>query len=41
VFRLVQDLVSLQGHAHVRHRIMTEANFDAARLVFDDTATRN
>lgn len=41
VFRLAQDLVSLQGHAHVRHRIMTEANFDAARLVFDDTATRN
>jgi len=41
VFRLVQDLVTLQGHAHVRHRIMTEANFDAARLVFDDTATRN
>jgi len=41
MFRLAQNLVSLQGHAHVRHRIMSESNFDAARLVFDDTTTLN
>jgi transcriptional regulator with XRE-family HTH domain len=41
VFRLTQNLVSLQEHAHVRHRIMSEANFEAARLVFDDSATLN
>ncbi len=41
VFRLTQLLVDVQGLAHVRHRIRTEANFEAARLVFDDSATRN
>ena len=41
MFRLTQNLVSLQGHAHVRHRIMSESSFDAARLVFDDTSTLN
>lgn len=41
VFRLAQDLVTLQGHERVRHRIMNESNFNAARLVFDDTSTRN
>lgn len=41
LFRLTQNLVRLQGHAHVRHRIMSESSFDAARLVFDDTATLN
>jgi len=41
VFRLTQNLVSLQELAHVRHRIMSEANFEAARLVFDDSATLN
>lgn len=41
MFRLTQNLVSLQGHAHVRHRIMSESSFDAARLVFDDTTTLN
>lgn len=41
MFKLTQDLVALQGDAHVRHRIKTESNFDAARLVFDDTATLN
>lgn len=41
VFRLAQALVALQGVAPVRHRIRTEARFEAARLVFDDTATCN
>lgn len=41
LFRLTQELVSLQGDAHVRHRIKTESGFEAARLVFDDTATLN
>ncbi|MBS1185717.1 MAG: hypothetical protein H6R09_1318 [Proteobacteria bacterium] len=36
-FRLTQELIALQGHAHVRHRIVTEANFENARIVFDDT----
>lgn len=40
-FRLVQTLIDVMGHDHVRHRILTEANFDAARLVFDTTSTRN
>jgi len=34
--RLTQNLVGLQGHAPVRHGIMSESGFDAARLVFDD-----
>ena len=37
VFRLTQKPGRLQEHAHVRHRIMSEANFETARLVFDDT----
>jgi transcriptional regulator with XRE-family HTH domain len=41
LFRLTQELVGLQGDAHVRHRIKTESSFEAARLVFDDTATLN
>ncbi len=41
VCRLAQALVELQGVAPVRHRIRTEASFEAARLVFDATATRN
>ncbi len=41
VFRLTQLLVDVQGLAHVRHRVRTEANFETARLVFDDSATRN
>lgn len=41
VFRLTQQLVALQGHAHVSHRVRTESSFDAARLVFDNTSTRN
>lgn len=41
LFRLTQQLVTLQGDAHVRHRIKTESSFEAARLVFDDTATLN
>lgn len=36
-FRLTQELIALQGHAHVRHRIKTEANFENARIVFDDS----
>lgn len=41
VFRLAQALVALQGIAPVRHRIRNEARFEAARLVFADTTTRN
>lgn len=41
LFRLVQVLVGVQGVAPVRHRIRTETSFEAARLVLDDTATRN
>ncbi len=41
VFRLAQTLVDLLGVAPVRHRIRTEASFEAARLVFDDSATCN
>lgn len=41
VFRLAQALVTIQGLAHVRHRVRSEASFEAARLVFDDTITRN
>jgi transcriptional regulator with XRE-family HTH domain len=41
VFRLARQLVDEQGLSHVRHRIRSEANFEAARLVFDDSATRN
>lgn len=40
-FRLTQALIDVMGHDHVRHRILTEASFDAARLVFDTTSTRN
>jgi hypothetical protein len=36
-FRLTQKLIAIQGHAHVRHRITTETNFENARIVFDDT----
>jgi transcriptional regulator with XRE-family HTH domain len=36
-FRLAQELTTVQDHAHVRHRIMTETNFEHARIVFDDT----
>jgi transcriptional regulator with XRE-family HTH domain len=41
VFRLAQALVTLQGLAAVRHRVRGEARFEAARLVFEDSATRN
>ncbi len=41
VFHQVQDLVELQGHDHVRHRVMTESNFDAARIVFAGTQVSN
>ncbi|MCA1978348.1 MAG: hypothetical protein LDL19_03845 [Thiobacillus sp.] len=41
VFRLTQTLVEVQGLAHVRHRVRSEASFELARLVFDDNATRN
>jgi hypothetical protein len=36
-FRLTQSLIAVQGHDHVRHRIKTEASFENARIVFDDT----
>ncbi|MCA1925706.1 MAG: hypothetical protein LDL16_05435 [Thiobacillus sp.] len=41
VFRLTQVLVDTLGIDPVRHRIRTEASFEAARLVFDDHAARN
>lgn len=41
VFRLSQMLVDTLGIDPVRHRVRTEASFEAARLVFDDNATRN
>lgn len=41
LFRLSQALVDTLGLDPVRHRIRTEASFEAARLVFDDAATRN
>jgi transcriptional regulator with XRE-family HTH domain len=41
IFRLTQALVQRQSLAPVRHRIRSEASFEAARLVFDDTAARN
>ncbi len=41
IFRLTETLVAVQGLAPVRHRIRSEANFEAARLTFDDSATRN
>ena len=41
VFRLARMLVDELGLEPVRHRIRTEASFEAARLVFDDHATRN
>lgn len=40
-FRLTRMLVDELGIEPVRHRIRTEASFEAARLVFDDLATRN
>lgn len=41
MLRLTQGLVDVLGQAAVRHRIMTEATFDAARFVFDDAQTLN
>ena len=40
-FRLIQNLVELQGHTHVRHRIMSESSFEMARQVLDATSTLN
>lgn len=40
-FRLAGLLVEVQGLAPVRHRVRTEAGFEAARLAFADSATRN
>ena len=37
IFRLTQSLIAVQGVDHVRHRIKTEASFENARIVFDDT----
>lgn len=41
VFRLAETLVEVLGHDRVRHRIHSEASFEAARLVFARTMTRN
>lgn len=41
IFRLVEELVSLQGHDRVHHRVTHESNFEAARVVFDNTSPRN
>ena len=40
-FRLTQTLVELQGHGHVRHRVMSESGFEAARPMLDATSTLN
>tara|TARA_R110002049_G_scaffold217972_1_gene389425 strand:- start:167 stop:1003 length:837 start_codon:yes stop_codon:yes gene_type:complete len=41
IFRLTQALIKLQGHTHVQHRVMSESNFDAARVMFDHASTLN